>query len=137
MASSKSKKNESIVDIIETHKPKNFKYKYIITDDSIYDELLENNYDLDQLDTIQNDELVQEALKANYKEYESNIIGKAKEPTIIDGDNGVIISKKMITKTGKKLLGISLGFFDHNQIHYISIKLRYEKFDILEIFILT
>lgn len=136
MASSK-KKELSIVEIIESHKPKNFKYKYLITDDSIYDELIENNYDLDQLDTIQNDELVQEALKADYKEYQSNIIGKAKEPTILDSDNGIIISKKMITKTGKKLLGILIGFFDHNQIHYISIKLRYEKFDILEIFILT
>lgn len=136
MASSK-KKELSIVEIIESHKPKNFKYKYLITDNSIYDELIENNYDLDQLDTIQNDELVQEALKADYKEYQSNIIGKAKEPTILDSDNGIIISKKMITKTGKKLLGILIGFFDHNQIHYISIKLRYEKFDILEIFILT
>lgn len=136
MASSK-KKELSMVEIIESHKPKNFKYKYLITDDSIYDELIDNNYDLDQLDTIQNDELVQEALKADYKEYQSNIIGKAKEPTILDSDNGIIISKKMITKTGKKLLGILIGFFDHNRIHYISIKLRYEKFEILEIFILT
>ena len=136
MASSK-KKELSIVEIIESHKPKNFKYKYLITDDSIYDELIENNYDLDQLDTIQNDELVQEALKADYKEYQSDIIGKAKEPTILDSNNGIIISKKMITKTGKKLLGILIGFFDHNGIHYISIKLRYEKFEILEIFILT
>ena len=47
MASSK-KKELSIVEIIESHKPKNFKYKYLITDDSIYDELIENNYDLDQ-----------------------------------------------------------------------------------------
>lgn len=136
MASSK-KKELSIVEIIESHKPKNFKYKYLITDDSIYDELIENNYDLDQLDTIQNDELVQEALKADYKEYQSDIIGKAKEPTILDSDNGIIISKKMVTKTGKKLLGILIGFFDLNGIHYISIKLRYEKFEILEIFILT
>ena len=124
MASSK-KKELSIVEIIESHKPKNFKYKYLITDDSIYDELIENNYDLDQLDTIQNDELVQEALKADYKEYQSNIIGKAKEPTILDSDNGIIISKKMITKTGKKLLGILIGFFEFSFFTASLIKLYF------------
>lgn len=129
------KKELSIVELVESHKPKNFKYKFIISDDSIYEELINSGYNIDELDTIQNDGLVQEALQASFTDYPREIVGKAKEPTIME--NGVIISKKMVTKADKKLFGISLGFFDYNNLRYVVIKLRYEKFDIIEIFILT
>ena len=104
-------------------------------DDTIYDQLIEASYDIDSLDTINDDMLIQEALKADYLEYQRDIVAKAKVPTILD--NGVIVSKKMVTKADKKLLCVKIGFFDYNNIHYVSIKLCYEKFDIIEIFILT
>lgn len=129
------KKTLTISELIETHKPKNYKYRFIINDDEIYKELTEQGFDLDTLDTIKNDMLVQEALKTEYIEYQREVVAKAKEPTILD--NGVILSKKMATKADKKLLGVLVGFFDYNDLHYIAIKLKYEKFDILEIFILT
>lgn len=129
------KKEKSIVELVESHKPKNFKYKYIISDDKVYDELIDNNYDIDSLDTIQNDILVQEALKTEFTEYQRETVARAKEPTVLD--NGVILSKKMVTKADKKLLGVYVGFFKYNNISYVAIKLRYEKFEILEIFILT
>mgnify|MGYP003421943922 FL=1 len=52
-------------------------------------------------------------------------------------DKGVIISKKMVTKADKKLLKIGIGFFNHDDIAYVSIRLVYEQFDIIEIFILA
>ena len=103
--------------------------------DDVYKELINQNFDMEILDTIKNDMLVQEALKANYTEYQREVVAKAKEPTILE--NGVILTKKMATKADKKLLGVFVGFFDYNELHYIAIKLKYEKFDILEIFILT
>lgn len=134
MATSKVK-TVSIPELVESHKPKNFKYKYIMKDDTIYDQLIDASYDIDSLDTINDDMLIQEALKADYMEYQRDIVAKAKVPTILD--NGVIVSKKMVTKADKKLLCVKIGFFDYNNIHYVSIKLCYEKFDIIEIFILT
>ena len=128
-------KKLTIPEIVESHKPKHFKYNYIINDDKVWDELIDAGYDIDTLDTIQNDMLVQEALKASYTEYQRETVARAKEPTVFD--DGVVLSKKMVTKADKKLLGVLLGFFDYNDIHYIAIKLRYERFDILEIFILT
>lgn len=132
MATNKNKL--SISEIVESHKPKNFKYKYIITDDSVYEELEKCGYDIDTLDTIKNDMLVQEALKTNYKEYPRETVAKAKEPTILD--DGIILSKKMVTKADKKLFCVKLGFFSYDNINYVAIILKYEKFDILEIFIL-
>jgi len=129
-----NKKQLTIAELVESHKPKNFKYKYIIREDSVYEELEKSGYDLTSLDTIQNDDLVQEALKTTYEEYPRETVAKAKEPTILD--DGVILSKKMVTKADKKLFGVLLGFFSHENIRYASIMLKYEKFDILEIFIL-
>jgi len=129
-----SKKELSISELVETHKPKNFKYKYIFTDDSIFDQLVNEGYDVLSLDTIENDDLVQAALNAHYDEYDSSIIGKAKEPTIMN--DGIIVSKKMVTKAGKKLLKFMMGFFNYGEYRYIAIKMHYEKFDILEIFVL-
>lgn len=129
-----TKKELSIPELVESHKPKNFKYKYLITDDAIYHALLDANYDIASLDTIDDDMLVQEALKASYKEYPRESVAKAKEPTILD--DGIIISKKMATKADKKLLCVLVGFFYYGDYHYMAIKLRYEKFEILELFIL-
>lgn len=126
-----SKKDVSPQDLVESHKPKNFKYKYIFTDESLLKELIDSNYDMSTLDTICDDELVKNALNAEMTMYERNIVGKAKEPSVLD--NGVIISKKLVTKADKKLLGVYVGFFHYNS-HHVVIKLRYERFDIIEIF---
>lgn len=117
--------------LVESHKPKNFKYKYIFNDEKFLNDLLSSGYDMSSLDTIDDDHLVEAALSTNFTMYERTIVGKAKEPSILD--NGVVISKKMVTKADKKLLGLYIGFFDYNTKH-IAIKLHYEKFDIIEIF---
>lgn len=118
-------------ELVDTHKPKNFKFKYIFNDESLLNDLMNSDYDITQLDTICDDELVNAALSAECQMYDNTIIGKAKEPTIMD--DGVIVSKKMATKAGKKLLGVYVGFFEY-KTKRIVIKLRYEKFDIIEIF---
>lgn len=130
-------KNElSMSEIVETHKPKHFKFKYVIYDDEIYDELMDDDYDISTLDTINDDDLVNAALKAQYRDYQrEDLFKKAKEPAIIG--NGVIISKRMVTKADKKLLKTCVGFFEFRNMHYVSIKLCYKYFDIIEIFILT
>lgn len=126
----------TISEIVESHKPKHFKYKYIINDDAIYDELNEQHYDIESLDTINDDMLVQEALRSEFIEYKKeDMFHKAKEPTVFD--NGVIISRKMVTKADKKLKSTFLGYFKYENRNYVALKLRYEKFDIIEIFILT
>lgn len=124
----------SIAEIIENHKPKNFKYRFVITDESVFDELGED-YNLDNLDTINDDMLVNAALKADFTDYGRETVAKAKEPTILD--NGVMLSKKMVTKADKKLKCVSLGFFDYNNQRHAAILLKYERFDILEVFILV
>lgn len=121
----------TVEELVDSHKPKNFKYKYIFTDETLLTELIEKGYDMSTLDTICDDKLVESAINANYTMYERTIVGKAKEPSILD--NGVIISKKMVTKADKKLLGVHVGFFEHETRH-IAIKLHYERFDIIEIF---
>lgn len=130
-----NKKALSASEIVETHKPKNFKYKYIFKDDEFLDELVKSGYDMDSLDTIQNDSLVQTALNASFEEFERDIVKKAKEPTVFD--NWVVVSKKMITKADKKLNNVGIGYFDKDGIHYVAFCFRYDKFDILEIFILA
>lgn len=122
-------------ELIESHKPKNYKYRFIIHEDSLYKELENDHYDLDQLDTIHNDKLIQAALNANYKFYERTIIGKAKDPTTLE--NGIVLSKKMITKTDKKLNQIGLAFFEYQDTRYLSLRMYYQRFDIIELFILT
>lgn len=131
-----TKKNVlTLPEIIDSHKPKNFKYKFIIDDDAVYDELVKVGYDLATLDTIHNDQLVQAALKAEYVTYERTLLGKAKEPTIME--DGIIINKRMITKADKKLLAILIGRFDYNNMDHVAVRWRYEKFDIMEIFIIV
>lgn len=126
------KPEKTIGEIVDDHKPKNFKFKYIFKDEEYFKELLKSEYDVMSLDTICDDKLVEAALQAEYQLYDSSIVGKAKEPSFLD--NGIIISKKLVTKAGKKLLNLGVAFFMYNGYHYIGIKLIYEKFDIIEIF---
>lgn len=129
-----SKKELALSQLIESHRPKYFKHKYIIQDENL-SKLEDEGYDLSKLDTINNDEIVQAAVNAVYKEYERTIVGKAKEPTALE--DGIIISKKMVTKADKKLLSLGVGRFELNNTEYVSIRMRYELFDIIEIFILN
>lgn len=122
-------------ELIESHKPKNFKYRYIITDESLYKELEHDNFNLDELDTIHNDVLVQEALQSEFKFYERDIIGKMKDPTYLE--DGIVVSKKMVTKSDKKLNKVGIGCFEHNGRKHVVIRMYYDRFDIIEIFILT
>ena len=126
-----AKEPVDVVKLVDDHKPKNFKFKFIITDNTLIDELIEKNYDMSSLDTINNEALVNEALQCQCKEYDRTIVGKAKQPTIFD--DKTMITKKMVTKADKKLLGVFMGIFGNNSQH-IVIKLRYERFDIIEIF---
>jgi hypothetical protein len=126
--------NLELSQLVESHRPKNFKHKYIMTDENLR-KLEEENYDLSKLDTIQNDDITKCAIEANYKEYDRTIIGKAKEPTPLE--DGIIISKKMVTKSDKKLLSLGVGRFEYNNTEYVSIRMHYELFDIIEIFILS
>lgn len=125
------KKNVTPQELVETHKPKHFKFKYIFNDDQLIEDLASSEFDMSTLDTINDDELVEAALGADYTMYERDIVGKSNAPTIMD--DGIIISKKMITKADKKLLAVYIGFFEYHSKH-IAIKFHYERFDILEIF---
>lgn len=129
-------KKLTIAELVETHKPKNVKYKYIINDDKVYDELVALDYDLSTLDTIDNNELVAAALSSDFvMTFDRTTVSKATEPTILD--NGVILSKNLITKADKKLLSIQTSEFVFNSIKHIALKFNYKYFSILEIFILT
>lgn len=125
----------SATKLINTHKPKNYKYRFIIHDDALYKELQAESFDLDELDTIHDDDLIQAALNAEYCYYDRTIIGKAKEPTPLN--DGIIISKKMVTKSDKKLNQIGLSIFTFRDVRYVSLRMYYERFDIIELFILT
>lgn len=127
--------NIKISEVVESHRPKNYKYFYIMHDDATYTDLQNEGYDIANLDTIKNPHLIEAAQKASYKYYEREIVARAKEPTVLE--KGVILSKKMATKTDKKLTQVGVGFFEHDDVSYVAVKLCYEKFDILEIFILT
>jgi hypothetical protein len=127
---------KTISEIIDGCKPKNFKFKFIFTDSTVLDELVEANYDMTTLDTINDNELIE---ASNYldeeKEYDNEIFGKAKEPTIMD--DGIILNRKMVSKVGKVLQKVKLGFFTYNEKRYIKITMVYERFEIIEIFVLV
>lgn len=128
-------KDKSISEIVNDHKPKNYKFKFIVKDETLWKELEEQQYDISSLDTINDSDLTVAALNTSFKEYPRETVAAAKKPTSID--NGVIISKKMITKADKKLQSVNIGFFTHNNVRYVCVKFVYERFDIIEIFILT
>lgn len=128
-----AKEKKSISEIVNDHKPKNFKFKFIFKDDEILKELEAEKYDLSETDTICNDELTQAAYQSEFRYFEREIVGKAKEPT--DVGDGIVISKQLITKADKKLQQIGIGYFSLNNVNYVCIKFMYERFDIIEIFI--
>jgi hypothetical protein len=130
-----AKKTLTASELVLSHKPKNYKYRFIIKDDTLLKELEQDQFDFNVLDTIDDPDLVKEALQAEYKLYERTIIGKAKEPT--DMGNGIMLSKKMVTKADKKLLQLGMGFFEYRSLTYMVVRLFYERFDIIEIFVLT
>lgn len=127
-----AKKDVSPEELVETHKPKFVKYKYIFTDESLLTELLQLKYDMTTLDTIGNDELVNTALEASFTEYDRTVVGKSTAPSFLD--NGIIISKRLITKADKKLLKVSVGRFMFNGSQFVAIKFTYERFEIVEVF---
>lgn len=128
-------KDKSISEIVNDHKPKNYKFKFIVKDETLWKELEECEYDISTLDTINDSDLTVAALNTSFKEYPRETVSSAKKPTSLD--DGVIISKKMITKADKKLQSVNIGFFTYDNVRYVCVKFVYERFDIIEIFILT
>ena len=127
-----TKPEPTLQELIESHKPKNFKYYINMSDESLI-ELEKSGFNMSDLDTIQDPELIQNAMSAVYQMYDRSIVAKAKEPSILE--NGVMLTKKMATKTDKKLHNVGVGYFTMNGVSYVAIKLVYERFDIYEIFI--
>lgn len=130
-----SKAKPNIRELVESHAPKNFKYYINLKSDESLKELESLGYDMTNLDTICQPELIKHAIDSAYKYYEREVVARAKEPTLME--RGVILNKKMATKTDKKLEKVGLAFFDIEDVSYVSVKLCYELFDIYEIFILT
>jgi hypothetical protein len=128
---------EEYAKFLKDFRPKNFKYKFIFTNDEFQEEILklsspEDDTIQNELDTINSPELVMKALESEFISYGNNV-KKAKEPTLID--DGVFISKMMVSKTGKALLDVQSSHFSYDGNNYMAIKFVYEKFYILEIFI--
>lgn len=130
-----TKKQVDPIELVNSHKPKNFKFCYVIHDNELLETLMDQKYDLDELDTVANPELLNAAKNAVYEWHDRADVAKAKEPTVLN--NGVLLSKKMATKADKKLLKVGVAYFTHERIQYVAIRLCYEKFDIYEFFILT
>ena len=127
--------NKTISEIIDDHKPKNYKFKFIIKDESLWKELEDANYDISSLDTINDTDLTVASLDTQFKEYPREVVAASKKPTQLE--DGVLLFKQMTRKTDKKLQNVCVGFFSHNNLRYVCIKFVYERFDIIEIFILT
>jgi hypothetical protein len=130
-----AKEKDPVTKVVDDHKPKNYKFKYIIKDDELLKELEDSNYDLSSLDTINDTDLTVAAMNSTFKEYPREVVASSKKPTQIE--DGVLLFKQMTTKTDKKLQNVCVGFFSHNDLRYVCIKFVYERFDIIEIFILT
>ena len=131
-------KKLSAPETIMSHLPKKHKYKIFIKDEEFLKELTESNFDKSLLDTINNDPLVNTGYnQTSFDSYERDTVSKAKEPTIVDKDKGIVLSKQLITKTDKKLLKVDIKSLTYNESNYVIIKFVYEKFDIVEIFLLV
>ena len=68
-----AKEKDPVTKVVEDHKPKNFKFKYIIKDDNLLKELEDSNYDISSLDTINDTDLTLAAMNASFKDYPSTI----------------------------------------------------------------
>ena len=130
-----AKKELPLNEIVDSHKPKNFKYYYCFHNPEDLVELEKIGYDVASLNTIENSALIEAAKNAAFKYHDRDIVAHAKEPVMLE--RGVLMTKKMATKTDKKLIHVGVGYFSFNNVDYVTIKLCYEKFDIYEIFILT
>lgn len=128
-------KNMSLPELIMAHLPKNYKYYLELKNEDDYKILEDEKFDMALLDTINDAELITAAKQKPYKFCERDVVAHAKEPTVLE--RGVILSKKMATKTDKKLIQVGYAFFEHADVSYVSVLLCYERFDIYEIFILT
>ena len=133
-----AKKILSASEIVESHIPKKIeKYKFIFKDEDFLNQLESEGYDISRCDTINNQQLVNTGLdQATFKSYDRVTVSKAKQPTVIDEDKGIVVSKQMITKADKKLLSVNVGTFTFQEYQYVMVKFSYEKFDIVEIFLL-
>ncbi len=120
-------------ELIKSHLPKNYKY-YIHIKDLTLENEFSDEFDWKLLDTINDSALINLAKETSYQYYERETVSSAKKPTILD--KGVILSKKLATKTDKKLQNVGVGFFDYKGLRYVATKLVYERFDIYEIFCL-
>lgn len=128
-------KTQTAIELIDSHKPKDFKFFFNIKDQSLIKELEEAGYDMSSLNTIIDEDLIQAALTSEFTDkYDRDIIGRANEPTIFD--DGIIMSKQLVTKSDKKLELILKSIFIHKSIGYVAWKYQYEKFDIIQIFVL-
>lgn len=126
-------------ELVMSHLPKKMeKYKVIIKDVELF-EALKNDptFDMNVLDKINNDALVNAGYEQEFDSYDRSTVAKAKEPTIIDKDRGIVVSKQLITKTDKKLLSVDINTFNYNSNSYVMVKFVYEKFDIVELFLLV
>ena len=134
-----AKKELTPAELIMSHLPKKIeKYKVIIKDDELFEALTKTEgFDLNVLDTIKNDPLVKVGYEKTFSSYDRSIVARAKEPTTIDEEKGIVVSKQLITKTDKKLQSVDITTFDYNDDSYVMIKFVYEKFDIVEIFLLV
>ena len=131
-------KQLSASELINSHLPKKVeKYKVIIKDAELFDELIESKFDMDLLDTIKNNRMVDAGYNSTFDSYDRSTVSKAKEPTIIDKDKGIVVSKQLITKTDKKLQSVDIHSFTYDDSPYVMVKFVYEKFDIVEIFLLA
>lgn len=132
-------KNLSPEELIMTHIPKKIeKYKFIIKDDELFDELVKSeSFDMEVLDTIKNDKLVDAGYHMNFMTFDRTVVAKAKQPTTIDEDKGIVVSKQLITKADKKLFSVGVATFGYENASYVMVKFEYEKFDIVEIFLLV
>lgn len=126
-------------ELILSHLPKKIaKYKVIIKDAELFDALNNDpDFDMSKLDTINNPPLVDYGYSGSFKSYDRSTVAKAKEPTVIDEDRGIVVSKQLITKTDKKLQSVDINTFTFNSNSYVMVKFVYELFDIIEIFLLV
>lgn len=135
-----AKKELSPAEVIKSHIPKKMdKYKIIVKDAEFFDELTKDEtFDMKLLDTINDNGLVNAGYDNDeFDTYDRVVVSKAKEPTTIDESRGIVVSKQLITKADKKLQSVGIHTFSYQNDSYVMVKFVYEKFDIVEIFLLV
>ena len=98
----------------------------------------DETFDMKILDTINDNGLVNAGYDNDeFDTYDRVVVSKAKEPTTIDESRGIVVSKQLITKADKKLQSVGIHTFSYQADSYVMVKFVYEKFDIVEIFLLV